>query len=184
MSTPLPDAVSVLLRTSATAAMGALLLISVSHRELFTWAARMIGGAEPAKEEPRPNGKGPSRERKSTFGQAKPPRNTTSQVKQARKPPSRDAYHQRRRTARDADDQALLQIMRDSPGASIADWAEAIGKSRSSTVSALRRLSDAGLAESVEGRWRLTEPETPKDPPPKWTSPVRGTDRAAHPHLT
>jgi hypothetical protein len=58
VSTPLPDAVSVLLRTSATAAMGALMLISVSHRQLFSWAARMIGGDESAKEErpPKPNG--------------------------------------------------------------------------------------------------------------------------------
>ena len=91
--------------------------------------------------------RGPSRERRSTFGQAKQPRNTASQVKQARKPPKRAAYHQRRRAARDADDQALLQIMRDLPGASIADWAEAIGKGRSSVVSALKRLRAAGLAE-------------------------------------
>ena len=75
--------------------------------------------------------------------------------------------------------------MRDSPGGSIGDWVATIGKGRSSTVSALGRLRDAGLAESVEGKWRLTELEAP--PPketPKWTSPVRGSDRAAHPHLT
>ena len=80
-------------------------------------------------------------------------------MKQARKPPKRAAYHQRRRAARDADDQALLQIMRDSPGASIADWAEAIGKGRSSVVSALKRPRAAGLAESFEGKWRLSAPE-------------------------
>ena len=61
MSTPLPDAVSVLLRTSATAAMGALMLISVSHRELISWAARMIGGDESAKEEPSPKANGKAR---------------------------------------------------------------------------------------------------------------------------
>ena len=64
------------------------------------------------------------------------------------------AYHQRRREARDRDDQALLVAMRDSPEGSIGDWAAAIGKGRSSTVSALKRLRDAGLAESVQGKWR------------------------------
>jgi hypothetical protein len=125
--------------------------------------------------------RGPSRERKSTFDQAKQPRNTASQVKQAREPPGRGAYHQRRRAARDADDQALLQIMRDSPGASIADWMSAIGKSRSSTASALKRLRDADLAESVEGKWKLTEEPPPREPSPRWTEPLSAArEQRAH----
>ena len=43
-----------------------------------------------------------------------------------------------------------------APEAMIGDWAEAIGKSRSSTLSALKRLRDADLAESIEGKWRLS----------------------------
>jgi hypothetical protein len=46
--TPLPDSVSVLLRTNAAAAMAALLLISVSHRDLFASASEAIRGEEPA----------------------------------------------------------------------------------------------------------------------------------------
>jgi hypothetical protein len=130
--------------------------------------------------EAKPNGIELSRERKSTVGQVKPPKSTASQVKQAHKPPGRGAYHQRRRTARDADDQALLQIMRDSPGASISDWMSAIGKSRSSAVSALKRLRDAGLAESVEGKWRLVEPEAPRQPPQKWVAPLPAPAGRAH----
>jgi hypothetical protein len=59
-----------------------------------------------------------------------------------------------------------------------------IGKSRSSVVTALHRLQDAGLVESVDRKWRLVEETAPKEPPPKWVSPVRGNDRAAHSHLT
>ena len=69
-------------------------------------------------------------------------------------------------------------------GGSIGDWPAAIGKSRSSTVSGLHRLRDAGLAEAAEGKWRLTEPEAPITPPERWTKPVRGDARAAYAHLT
>ena len=179
MPTPISDSLASVLRSDSTAALAALIVIANAHKDLFAWAARMIR-AEPV--EPKPNGIGPSRERKSTFGQAKQPRNTVFQVKKARKPPGRGAYHQRRRAARDADDQALLQIVRDSPGASISDWMSAIGKSRSSTVSALKRLRDAGLAESAEGNWQLTEPEARRQPPAeKWVAPLSGAHQA-HAH--
>ena len=65
-----------------------------------------------------------------------------------------DAHLARRRGTRDRDDENLRQAMRDLPEASIRDWAEAIGKSRSSVVTALHRLRDDGLADSVEGKWR------------------------------
>jgi len=55
------------------------------------------------------------------------------------------------RKARDRDDENLLQAMRGSPEGSIGDWATAVGKWRTSVVTALHRLRDAGLAESVEG---------------------------------
>ena len=53
--TPLPGPVSILLRTNAAAAMAALLLISVSHRDLFAWATEAIGGEEPASLPPKAN---------------------------------------------------------------------------------------------------------------------------------
>ena len=75
-----------------------------------------------------------------------------------------DAYHQRQRKARDRDDQSLLEAMRSAPDALIGEWAEAIGKSRSSVLSALKRLRDAGLAESVGGKWKLAEELPPREP--------------------
>jgi hypothetical protein len=170
MSTPLPDAVSALLRTSATAAMGALMLISVSHRELFSWAARMLGADEPAKIEPRPNGK--AKQVRKRNGASRPAKANRSGA---------DAYHQRQRKARDRDDEALLEAMRSAPNALISDWPEAIGKGHSSIILALKRLRDAGLAESLEGKWRLTEPEAPREPPPKWVAPLNaGREHRAH----
>ena len=71
--------------------------------------------------------------------------------------------------------------MRDSPEASIRDWAEAIGKSRSSVVTALHRLRDAGLADSSEGKWRLTEAPAPREPAPKWVAPLSA---ASHAHVS
>jgi hypothetical protein len=66
--------------------------------------------------------------------------------------------------------------MKANPGASIGALAEAIGKSRTSTVNALRRLRDAGLAESLNGVWTLTEPTPPKETP-RWTAPVSAQRR-------
>jgi DNA-binding transcriptional ArsR family regulator len=71
--------------------------------------------------------------------------------------------------------------MRSAPEAMIRDWAESIGKSRSSTLSALKRLRDAGLAESLEGKWRLTKPDAPREPAPKWIAPLSGAHRAHAP---
>jgi hypothetical protein len=53
--TPLPGPVSILLRINAAAAMAALLLISVSHRDLFAWATEAIRGEEPASLPPKAN---------------------------------------------------------------------------------------------------------------------------------
>jgi hypothetical protein len=61
--------------------------------------------------------------------------------------------------------------MKANPGASIGELATAIGKSRTSTVTALHRLREAGLAESVDRVWSLVEPIGPK-PTPKWVAPL------------
>ena len=83
MPAPLSDSLSSVLRTDSTAALAALIVIANAHKDLFAWAVRMIRAEPPV--EPKPNGIRPSRERKSTFGQAK----------QARNPPGRGAYHRR-----------------------------------------------------------------------------------------
>jgi hypothetical protein len=67
----------------------------------------------------------------------------------------------------------------------INDWATVVGKSRTSVVAALHRVRDAGLAESVEGKWRLTEEPAPREPAPRWTAPLSaapGRDSRAHVH--
>ena len=176
MPTPIPDPLSSVLRSDSTAALAALMVIASAHRDLFNWAARMVGAEPPAKIEPKPNSKAKRRPH------AHKPNGASRPAKANRS--GADAYHQRQRKARDRDDQALLEAMRSAPDALIGDWAKAIGKSRSSTLSALKRLRDAGPAESLEGKWRLTKPDAPREPAPKWIAPVRGTDRAAHHHLT
>ena len=108
--------------------------------------------------------------------------NTAFHGKHPRKPRNA-AYHARRREARDRDDQALLEAMRANPDATISVWAETIGRSRSSTVSALNRMRNAGLAESVEGKWKLTEESAPHEPAPQWIAPLSSTasrERRAH----
>ena len=70
-----------------------------------------------------------------------------------------DPYLSGRRAQRDRDHEALLAALRSNPDGSIGDWATTIHKSRTSCVSALHRLRDAGRAESAEGKWRLVESE-------------------------
>ena len=80
--------------------------------------------------------------------------------------------------SRTRDGENLLQAMRDSPEGSINDWAAAIGKSRSSVVTALHRLRDADLAESVEGRWRLAGAPAPREA--RWTEPLSAAAAREH----
>ena len=70
--------------------------------------------------------------------------------------------------------------MKANPGANIGMLAAAIGKSKTSTVTALRRLRDAGLAESQDRVWTLTAPPAPPTKePPRWTdaAPLSATVR-------
>ena len=68
--------------------------------------------------------------------------------------------------------------MRRNTEASIGDLSTAVDKSRTSIVSALHRLRNAGLAESIEGKWKLTEELAPRAPPAKWTAPLSASQRA------
>jgi hypothetical protein len=148
MPSPLPDSVSATLRSDPTAALGALMVIAGAHAELFRWAARAICVEAPARAEPPPNAKGNDFELRG----GRPP------AARKRKSNGTDAHFASRREARDRDDDNLLLAMRDSPDRAIGDWAEAIGKSRTSVVTALHRLREAGMVESIEGKWALVEP--------------------------
>jgi hypothetical protein len=66
--------------------------------------------------------------------------------------------------------------MKANPGANIAALATAIRRSRTSTVTALHRLRDAGRAESLGRVWSLVEPPQPKETP-GWTAPVSAQRR-------
>lgn len=102
----------------------------------------------------------------------------------ARSPRGSNGHAKRRRPARrDTSDQALVDAMQSSPGATIADLARAIGKNRSSVVSALNRLRVAGLTENASGKWRLTEEPVSRETA-RWVAPIRGHDRSAVSHLT
>ena len=83
----------------------------------------------------------------------------------------------RRRGERKQDDEKLVAAMKANPNATIRALAEAIGKSRTSTVTALHRLRDADRAESRNGVWSLVEPPTPKETA-RWIEPVAASRRA------
>jgi hypothetical protein len=147
-----------ILQTDKAVALAAAVLIGTHHGDVLQWVWDMLGPHEPE----------PRRRRKRRKTRA----NSAS---------GKDPYLDRRRAQRDADDQALVEAMRDAPTATIGDWSEAISKSRTSTVSALHRLRDAGRAKSVEGKWRLIEEPPPREPPAKWTAPLSASQRA-HAH--
>jgi hypothetical protein len=81
------------------------------------------------------------------------------------------------RGERERDDEKLVAAMKANPNATIGALAEAIGKSRTSTVTALHRLRDADRAESRNGVWSLVEPPTPKETA-RWIEPVAASRRA------
>jgi hypothetical protein len=87
------------------------------------------------------------------------------------------SHRTRAKRSRDDDDEALLTAM--EGGGTIGAWATAIGKSRTSTVAALRRLQAAGKVENEP--WRLVEPEAP--PAARWVKPMSAAGaRGAHAH--
>jgi biotin operon repressor len=152
---PLSAAFAAILRSDAVAALAAAFILHQPFRRFARVASTMTEGEQ----SPKPHGAGNGAVRKRRGGD-------------------------HRREARDRDDEALVAAMRATSGASI-DWAGKIGKSRTSVVTALHRLKDAGLAESSEGKWLLVEaPPRGTKPSPRWFEPLKATDRAAHALLT
>jgi hypothetical protein len=149
----LSETFAAILQTDKAVALAAAVLIGTHHGDVLQWVWEMLGPHEPE----------PRRRRKRRKAKA-----------------NGASGKDRRRAQRDADDQVLVAAMRDAPTATIGDWSEAISKSRTSTVTALHRLRDPGREESVEGRWRPTEPLPPREPPAKWVAPVSVSRAHAH----
>lgn len=161
MSSPLPDAFTVILRSDATSALAALLVIAGAHRDLFTWASKAICGAESSlKPSCVGNGVKPPSVHKRGDGVA--------------------SYRKQRRTTRDELDAKLLEEMRANPGASIGELSTTIDRSKTTTVAALHRLKDAGLVENRDRSWRLVEEPAPREPPPPWVKPPSAVREHAH----
>jgi hypothetical protein len=152
MPDPLSADFAATLRSDPVAALAAAFIIETHHPNVLHWVARAV---QPVAPEPR------RRRKRKADGVHK----------------LADAYLVRRRRKRDRDDEALVEQMRTNPDGSIGDWATVVGKSRTSIVSALHRLRDAGMAESAEGRWRLTEARAP---PARWVEPVTAAARREH----
>jgi hypothetical protein len=140
------DSVVSTLRTDETAALAAAMIIAGSFPDIATFAARIAGA---------PNG----------------PPNAPKLQRAAKRRNGHGGRCGARRETPDQCDERLTAAMRANPGANIAVLATAIGKSRTSTVSALHRPRDAGLAENLDRVWMLVEPAEPK-PTPKWIAPV------------
>jgi DNA-binding transcriptional ArsR family regulator len=154
MPPPLSDTLLESLR-DPTAALAAAFVIARWHPEHLAFVARTM--AEP-----------------SSQGCESPPRRRVK----------RNGAHRTddtRLSKRDHDDERLLEAMRRNTEATIGELATAVGKSRSSIVTALHRLRDAGLAESASGKWKLTEEPPPRESPPKWTRSLSATHEQRSP---
>jgi hypothetical protein len=154
MPDPLSSDFAAILRSDPVAALAAAIIIGTYHSDVLHWVARAVQPVAPKR-----------RRRK---------RRANGVHKLAA---GADAYLVRRRRKRDRDDEALVEQMRTNPEGSIGDWATVVGKSRTSIVSTLHRLRDAGKAESAEGRWRLTEAPAPRA---RWVEPVSARPRREH----
>jgi hypothetical protein len=155
---PLPPEVVASLE-DPTSALAAAFVIARVHPDLLAFVARTVCGEEP---EPQP-GRRRGRGRKANGNGDRKPRNGDPRL------PSRDEA-----------DERLIAAMRKNPDGVINDWVMIVGKSRTSVVAGLHRLRDAGLAESVEGKWRLIEELAPREPPAKWIAPLSAAAGRAH----
>jgi hypothetical protein len=160
-----PDAFAAAL-SDRTTALAAAFIIAARHADVLQFVARMICSDAPT--EPRPQRR--VRRVRKANGHRQPRANGD------------DPYLSGRRAQRDRDDESLLAALRSNPEGSIGDWATTIHKSRTSCVSALHRLRDAGLAESAEGKWKLIEELPPREPGSKWVAPLSAAARERRAH--
>jgi hypothetical protein len=151
----LSEAFIAILQSDRAVALAAAIIIGANHSDVLEWVAKTIHrDAEP-----------PPKLRQKRKGAARRGNGGAT---------GKGAYFERLRAKRDRDDEALIEAMKAKPAGPIGDWAETIRKSRTSTVSALHRLRDAGRASNEDGVWALTEPSAPRVPVEKWTAPLSG----------
>jgi hypothetical protein len=143
---PLSDDFTAVLQSNRTVALAAAFVSGTHHSDVLRWVYETVCD-EP--ERPR----AARRRARKSNGHRKP-------------------RGDRRLLARDEADERLIEAMRKNPEGVINDWVMVVGKSRTSVVTALGRLRDAGLAETREGRWRLCEEPAPRDPPARWIEPI------------
>ena len=166
---PLPDDVVARLRSDPTAALAAVLVVNAAFPNIVSWATRTFPG-QLHKERGAENG-----------GEAKGGEG-------GRGKKGNDEAPRRREATEDAD-QRLLALMRENPGATIAQLTELSGRSRSSIVLSLKRLEEAGsVSHGGHGSWAVTEddPDAADEEaslPPKtahWVAPLSGRHVARH----
>jgi DNA-binding transcriptional ArsR family regulator len=150
-----PDAFAAAL-SDRTTALAAAFIIGARHADVLQFVARIIGGADAEPEVEPPARRRAARRSRKANGHRQPRVNGGDS----------------RLPARDEADKRLVEAMRRNTEATIGELATAVGKSRTSIVSALHRLRDAGLAKSVGGRWALVKQEEPREPAPKWIEPL------------
>ena len=156
-----PDAFAAAL-SDRTTALAAAFIIATRHADVLQFVARTIGVDAPADVEPLSKPRAAAPRGRKANGHRKPRDNAG------------DRYLTRRRAQRDEDDSNLLAAMRRNTEATIGELATAVGKSRTSIVSALHRLRNASLADSSDGRWRLTEEPPAREPIQPWIPPLKG----------
>ena len=149
-----------------TTALAAAFIIGTKHADVLQWVAKTIA-LSAADLEPQP----------------KPRLKSNGRLPRGGKTPKRTKANgaDSRCAKRDADDAALVEAMRVDPAGPLGAWSVAIGKSRTSVVSALHRLKDAGLVANADRTWALVD--APRESTPPWVSPLRGKARAAVAHL-
>jgi hypothetical protein len=155
MPDPLASDVVARLRTDPTAALAAALILAGSFPDLVQWALRAFGG------QARCAGKANGESTRATK-----------------------ASHANPREAAKGHDQALLELMRVNPGASLAEIIRLNGRPRNSTALSLERLEEAGLVEHAgRGKWSVVDPDLLEAPAPKpagWLAPLSGAHVAKH----
>ena len=170
MPTPISDALSSALRSDSTVALAALMVIASAHRDLLAWAARLVGAEPAAKIEPSRIAPGVAA---STMALAGPRRRNGAAPTS---PTTSDGAMRATATTRRSFRRCAIRPRDRS----------AIGRRRSARAAhrPSRRSSAceiAGLAESVQGKWRLNEPVAPLTPPPKWVAPlIAAREQRAH----
>ncbi len=163
MAQLLSEAFTVALQSDRAVALAAAFVIGSCHADVLQFVSRTIFGEEPA---PEPRRRRKRRKAKSNGA--------------ARKAHGAASNGEGRRAQRDADDEALVAAMKENPAGPISAWAEAISKSRTSTIAGLKRLRDAGLATNESGVWSLAEEPPPREPAPRWVEPPRVRSHREH----